>query len=252
MKNKNLRLFSVLAASLLLATQACEQMEDTYARYLADGEIVYPGKADSLRAFPGNRRIKLQWLIISDPKVVKAVIYWNNNADSLEVPIQKTSSVDTISVMLPDMAEGLYTFDVYTYDNFGHRSIGNQVIGEVYGETYQQTVGNRLIRSVEWLDLPQEGEIPAFKGAQINWFGLNVQAVFMNIRYTHEDGTRIDVREEPVRIAGRPPLFRETTRLPGCRENSLITYRTAFMPDTAAIDTFYTDYHVFNPVLTQD
>ena len=251
MNNIKASLLSLLAIILLIANQACEKMEDTYAEYLEGGEIIYPGKADSLQAFPGNRRIVLQWLIVSDPKVVRAVVYWNNKTDSVVVPIQKTADVDTISVILPDMEEGLYTFDVYTYDNAGHRSLGSQVIGEVYGGTFQQTLGNRLVRSVDWVDLPQDGEIPAFKGAQVSWYGVNMQAIFMDIRYTQEDGSVITVREEPVRISGRPPLFREVTRLPDCKENSAITYRTAFMPDTLAIDTFYTEYSTYSPMLKQ-
>ncbi|MFC3196685.1 DUF4998 domain-containing protein [Parapedobacter deserti] len=252
MNNIKASLLMLLAIILLIANQACEKMEDTYAQYLEGGEIIYPGKADSLQAFPGNKRIALKWLIVSDPKVVKAVVYWNNRADSVEVPIQKTAEVDTISVVLPNMEEGLYTFDVYTYDNQGHRSIGSQVIGEVYGDTFQQTISNRLIRSVEWFDLPQEGEIPAFMGAQINWYGVNMQAVFMDIRYTQENGSVTTIREEPVRISGRPPLFRETTRLPNGKKNSAIMYRTAFMPDTLAIDTFYTEYSTYTPISTQE
>ncbi|WP_176146142.1 DUF4998 domain-containing protein [Parapedobacter luteus] len=252
MKKINALSVLLLAVVLLLLGQACEKMEDTYAQYLQGGEIIYPGKADSLRAFPGDQRIALQWLIVSDPKVVRTVVYWNNGTDSITVPIQKSADIDTITVILPDMEEGLYTFDVYTYDSLGNRSVGSQVIGEVYGETYHQTISNRLVRSVEWLDLPQEGDIPAFKGAQINWYGVNMQAVFMDIRYTHEDGRIVAIREEPVRVSGRPPLFRETTRLPDWQRNSAITYRTAFMPDTLAIDTFFTEYTVYAPLSREE
>lgn len=241
---KSLLLF--FGSAVLLLTASCEKMGDTYAEYLKDGEIVYPGKADSLTAFPGNGRIKLQWLIISDPKIVKAAVYWHNQSDSLIIPIKKTSNVDTIKVNLPDLEEGLYTFDVYTYDKAGNRSIGSQVIGEVFGESYQRTISNRLIKSVAWLDIVQQGNTPAFKGAEITWYGVNAQAIYVDIEYVKEDGTVVKLREEPVRVSGRPPLFRETTRLPNCAANSTIRYRTAFVPDPLAIDTFYTDVNQYN------
>src|SRR5688500_14191658 len=96
----------LLASAALMLTASCEKMGDTYSGYLKGGEITYPGKADSLAAFPGNKRIALQWLIMSDPKIVKAVVFWNNRLDSLIVPIQKTSQVDTIRLTLPNMEEG--------------------------------------------------------------------------------------------------------------------------------------------------
>ncbi|TDQ11513.1 DUF4998 domain-containing protein [Pedobacter metabolipauper] len=235
-----------LASAFLMLTASCEKMGDTYSDYLKGGEITYPGKADSLAAFPGNQRIALQWLIMSDPKVVKGVVYWNNHADSVVVPIQKTSKVDTIKVILPNMEESLYTFEVYTYDKSGNRSIGSQVIGEVFGESYQKTISNRLIKSVSWLNLPLQGTTPAFKGAEITWYGVNAQAIFLEIEYIKEDGTIVKLREEPVRAVGRPPLFRETTRLPNCKVNSTIKYRTAFVPDPLAIDTFYTEIKQYN------
>ena len=246
LKTTKTLLFLVLPAFMMLMA-ACEKMEDTYSKYLETGEVIYPGKADSLVALPGNERIALRWLIVSDPKVNKAIVYWNNKLDSLIVPIQKTSAVDTIKVTLDHMEEGLYTFDVYTYDKAGNRSVGTQVIGEVFGESYQRTISNRLIRSVSWLNVPAQGNIPAFKGAEISWYGVNAQAVFLEIEYVKEDGTVASVREEPVRLPGRPALFRETTRLPEARVQSVIKYRTAYLPDPLAIDTFYTDIKQRNP-----
>ncbi|PWG78180.1 DUF4998 domain-containing protein [Pararcticibacter amylolyticus] len=247
MKKTKITLFVQLAFALLLICQGCDKMEDSYKQYLEGGELIYPGKADSLKAFPGKNRVKLRWLIVSDPKVVGAKVYWNNKSDSVNVPIRKTSSTDTISVIIPGMEEGLYTFDVYTYDAAGHRSVGSQVIGEAYGASFQNTLANRLVKSVQWLNLAQTGTTPAFRGGEITWYSASVLAVFIDIGYTREDGSAASVREEPVRVPGRPVSFRETTRLPGWNKDLSFRYRTAFKPDSAAIDTFYTDYTVYNP-----
>jgi hypothetical protein len=238
---------SFLPLVFLMLAASCEKMEDTYSDYLKDGEIVYPGRADSLKAFSGNERLALQWRIVSDPKVVRAVVYWNNGADSLIVPFKKTSHVDTVNIVLPHLEEGLYTFDVYTYDKSAHRSVVSQVIGEVFGESYRRTLSNRLINTVSWLNLPQNGVIPAFRGGEISWYGVNAEAIFIDLEYTKEDGTKAMLREEPVKTNdGRPPLFRVTTRLPNWRANSTIKYRTAFVPDVMAIDTFYTEVKLYN------
>jgi len=112
------------------------------------------------------------------------------------------------------MEEGLYTFDVFTYDLYGNRSIGSQVSAEVYGDTYQQTISNRRVKSIKWVDIPEQEPVQAFKGAEISWFGVNPQAIFIDINYVMEDGTCATLREQPVKQSSGSLVYRETTRLP--------------------------------------
>jgi len=240
-------LLTVCSGILLLAS--CDKMEDTYKQYLDDGEIIYTGKADSLRALPGNKRIGLTWLIVSDPKIVKTVVYWNAKRDSVVVPVHKTAEVDTLNVVIPDLEEGVYTFEVYTFDAEGNSSIKTEVIGEVFGDTYQHSLYNREVKQAAWINLPAQTDPPAaaFTGVQIDWFGAAGQAVFVEIAYTNQAGEQIVLRDFPVQVGNRPPQFRETSRLPDYLRETSFSYRTAFKPDSAAMDTFYTDFDVFEP-----
>src|SRR3546814_5891410 len=70
---------------------ACSEMDDTYDGFLKEGEIIYVQGADSLVIRPGYKRVELSWLALSDPTVTKAMVYWNNGRDSVEVPINKTT-----------------------------------------------------------------------------------------------------------------------------------------------------------------
>src|SRR3546814_17804617 len=77
--------------------------------------------ADSLVIRPGYKRVELSWLALSDPTVTKAMVYWNNGRDSVEVPINKTTGIDTVRVMIDNLQERIYTFEIVTYDNDGHK-----------------------------------------------------------------------------------------------------------------------------------
>ncbi len=100
---------------------ACSKMDDTYDEFIKDGEIVYIAKVDSVNAYPGNNRLGLSMLLISDPRISKVKVYWDagGQGDSTEKAIQRTADVDTVRFSFNKLAEGTYTFYIYTYDNAG-------------------------------------------------------------------------------------------------------------------------------------
>src|SRR5690606_14911646 len=80
-----------LVATVMLS---CGKMDETYRVFLKDGEYFYPGKADSLRAHPGDGRIQLSWLRAADPSVTTATIYWNNRQDSAVMSMDDVAGSD--------------------------------------------------------------------------------------------------------------------------------------------------------------
>ncbi|MGX5817491.1 DUF4998 domain-containing protein [Chitinophaga lutea] len=223
--------------ALALGLGACEKMEDTYSEYLKDGVIVYTARVDSLRAYPGKNRIELEWLLVADPKITKCRVFWNNNGDSVEVPVQRTSGIDTVGVILNNLPENIYSFHVYTYDNAGHSSVKEEVIGAVYGDIYGSSVSNRPVKSAKYQS--------AQKRAEVTWFGVNSQAVAVDIEYTDLSGAVVKSREVPVINPAnplKPPAFRDTIYLANYKQGQSFRFRTAYKPVPQAIDTFYTPY----------
>lgn len=214
---------------------ACEKMEDRHNEYLKDGVIVYTAKVDSLKAFSGNGRVLLQWLLISDPKIDKCRVFWNNGKDSTTIPVQRSAGTDTIRILMKDLPESIYTFEVMTYDNAGHSSLKESVIGTAYGSNYISSLYNRPLRDVKWDSKT--------KAARIAWFGVSPQAVAVDIEYTDVAGNTVKQREVAVRPDPFKPLaFKDTTFLNNYKQGTTIKYRTAFKPVPTAIDTFFTDY----------
>src|SRR3546814_12167236 len=94
---RNTTLYKICLAGVLVS--GCAKQDDNYRQFLEKGEIVYVGKADSVQVFPGKNRLKLSWLILADPNVSKAKVFWNNHSDSLEIPLIKSSGIDTVEIV---------------------------------------------------------------------------------------------------------------------------------------------------------
>lgn len=218
--------FIILALLALLV--ACSKMDDYRDKYMSNGSIVYPGKMDSVRAFSGNSRAEIWGLFTSDPKITKFKVFWNSRQDSIEVPVVRTTGVDTASVIIPSLPEGLMSFEVRTYDAHGNISIPVTATANIYGELYQSALSNRAIANAE---LQDDG------AALITWADVSGDAgtVSMRIKYTDSDGGARDTVIASV-------LTDMTSRLPNFKKGSAISYQTAYLPNATAIDTFYTAY----------
>jgi hypothetical protein len=204
-------------------------MDSTYKDFVKDGEIIYPGKVDSVKAYPGNNRINLSMLLISDPKISKVKMFWNNgtNEESVEKTIQRTSGVDTVWFSINNLAEGTYTFTIYTYDNDGNRSVKTEKIGTVYGDRYISQLVNRAVKSATY--------VTSIKGAVVKWFGVGSEVVGEEIIYTDS----LNVVKKQIEKYASPAD--SVTTLPAYKKGSSFQYRTLYKPTPVAIDTFYSN-----------
>lgn len=223
---------------------SCGKQDDIYKEFLKGGEKVYTGRADGLTSYAGNGRILLTWQLVSDPKITKCKVFWNDKKDSSVLAVQKTANTDTIRLTLNNLSEGAYTFQVYNYDNAGHSSIKSEVIGTVYGDTYAASISNRPINNATYA--------AATKTATINWFGVSPQAVKVEITYTDattgNDVLLVDVPVLNPKRLSDPPAFINTTTLPNYKAGTPVKYRTGYKPEVTAIDIFYTDYSTVTPI----
>jgi len=227
------RKYSIYGAMLFIycaMLAACSKMNATYEDFIKDGEVVYVAKVDSVTTYPGNNRMGLSMLLISDPRISKVKVYWSagGQTDSTEKAVQRTDNIDTVRFSFNNLAEGTYTFNIYSYDKSGHRSVKNDVIGTVYGERYIAQLVNRAIKSVAYND--------AAKTATIKWFGVGPDVIGQEIIYTNSQGMAQQVYAKHESAAD------STVILPVYIKGSSFQYRTLYKPDPNAIDTFYSSY----------
>jgi hypothetical protein len=206
---------------LFLLGAACSKMDDYRGKYTNGREILYTGKADSVKVFPGKNRALLRWLYVADPKVKKAKVFWNNRRDSMAVDIVRTSGVDTIRLMINNLAEGNYVFEIISYDADGNPSVSVPKGGIVFGESYQAALLNRLVKKAE-----------AKTGyAEISWYNADQYALYSELKYMNNAG-------EIITRTILPGM--DTTQLAGYKAGTKFEYRTLYLPDSLSIDTFST------------
>lgn len=233
--------FYLMLSGIILSS--CEKMEDNYNKFLEGGEIVYSSKVDSLQAFGGRNRALISYQIISDPKVVNSRIFWNNGKDSLDIPVQRSTGIDKISGLINNLNEGIFTFNVYTYDKDKNKSIKSEVICSVYGEIYAGSISNRPLKSAIYNNTT--GNVT------LEWYGVSEQAVVVILNYTDKTGNSKSLIDSPSidpYNPMKPAKFRITITLPDFMKGTSVEYKTGYKPTHSAIDTFYTAPDIVFPL----
>lgn len=221
-----------IAAFCCSATLVSCSKWDDFKKYTEGGEIVYTGKMDSVVVFGGKKRVRLIGKIKGDPKIVKARIYWNDLRDSVTFDIAPSGSVRVFDQIFA-VDEGTKSFTVFTYDAAGNASVSVSSIGTVYGDLYQRSLSNRDIADAVY---KTDGSL------LIRWADVNSNSgiVKMQIKYMDKLSNMHDtlITSFPTGLGG---ALLESS-LPNYKAGSSFSYRTAYLPNPTAIDTFYVDY----------
>ncbi|HLR32207.1 MAG TPA: DUF4998 domain-containing protein, partial [Fodinibius sp.] len=202
-------------------------MHSSYEEFTEGGPIDYPAipNADSIKVYPGKNRVQISFPMPSDPSVSKAKVYWRNGNDSLEVPIDRAGEDGTVDIMLTDMEGGSYTFDIYTYDEKGNKSINVTAIGEVYGESYINSLLSRALEKSLFIN----------DHLEIEWGDAEDMEVYTEVHYQTASG------ENKTMLVEQGETNSVIEDYDFERSNKTIEYTTHFHPDTMAIDTFQAD-----------
>lgn len=222
---KNIYGLVVLILSVFSIT-SCEDFMDVHKEYIEGGEIIYAPKPDSVNFVAGKNRILFNCRTYNATNVHSIDVYWNNELDSLIIPIEMKTGYDSISVILDNLEEKSYTFNIRTTDNFGHKSLYVTDFGTSYGEIYQFRLSDRRIKTVSFSD----------GGGTASWYFAPENLVRSEIRYIKNDGSQ-SIVESPSAI--------DVVELPEIRPGSSIEYRSLFIPEVEAIDTFATAWKTY-------
>lgn len=216
------------ATILVLLVAGCSKIDDYKSRYMSQGAITYAGKMDSVKIFSGRNRVELTGLFTSDPNIVKYRVFANSRQDSIEVAVKRTSGVDTANVLISDLEEGTQSFEIRTYDAYGNSSVPEYVTANVYGDNYQSSLVNRGVADAS---MQNDGS------ALISWADVSGDAgvLYMEIQFSDTG----DVAHDTIIHSAATGL---TTTLPEFKVGSGFSYRTAYLPNPTAIDTFYVAY----------
>jgi hypothetical protein len=226
-KFKQMKMIKYLACLFLLATGACISSctkEDDYKKITRDGEIYYPGRVDSVAVHGGSNRILLQVHLGNDPLVTKVKAFWNNHADSVVRNVDKTTG-NVIDLLINNLSQGTYSFEVYTYTADNAKSVVKKVNGTVYGSNYVKVLSNRTVKMLSY----------SLDGSKIviDWNAALDGEKSIELKYMDEAGAT-----QTIIVPGGALK----TEVSGYKNNTKLTYRSIYLPEPLAIDEFPVDY----------
>jgi hypothetical protein len=216
-------ILAIIPVYLLVLVFSCENMNDLHKEYLDRGETLYIGVADSIKVHSGLNKIGFEWLINADPRISKAVIYWNNRDTSVVIPVVRIDEGPMwLSTLITNIAEGEYIFEFEMQDNSGNISRSTEISGTVLGDIYVENLRNRGIKSLAKL---VSGEM------QITWEPVSATAtslLYSIVQYTDIQGNIVTVEVENDE---------EVTLLQGLETGDEINIYTIHLPENG-LETF--------------
>jgi len=230
-KMKKLLLYIPLISIILLFIN-CSEMNDVQDEYLKNGEIIYIPSADSIEAFSGENRVLLR-MYTRNPMISTFAIFWDQGSDSLIVPVENRLSPDYFDVQIGENSKILtdksYIFEIYSRDSNGHRSIKTEKIAQVYGDRYISTLENHYYQSAQFE--------PSLSSLTMYWYSL-IDDTEIGVEFTYQD----KLTNLPVsKIIGVKDIG-SSSSITDIDSDYPVLYRTMFLPEPTAIDTFYTDF----------
>ena len=227
MNNRNkMKWYPVVIVFFVLFVHCTEY--DAYKKYMPDGEITYPQKADAVTTYPGKNRIQLEWVIV-DPKVTSCKVFYQQEGiqNEITVPINVGGNRenDTIRLIIPNLEETTCMCQIVSYDDFGHTSIPVEVDELAYGAIYEQTLSNRILKSLLYDD--------DSNALMLEWFNaIDDTETGMELTYTDmNDNT------QTLFFAGSET----STALPDFKLGEPLYISTMYKPAPLAIDIFSAD-----------
>ena len=211
-----------LAITGMLYACSKEDLATDYKDFLNGKENIYTGAVSKVVVQPGNLEIGLKWKASTDPNITKYVVYYNNRVDSQIVAL--TGKPDTIRTVIKGLAEYTYSFTIYSYDAKGNRSIPFEVNNaKVYGPIYAANLLNRGYNVAAPYILNNNGTL------QLNFIKPDTINIRTVIKYTNAAGVASTASLLPTA---------NSILLPSYKASTPITYRSYYIPERTAIDTF--------------
>jgi hypothetical protein len=119
-------LLTGMTAMLWMA--ACSDMNELGDRFLNREEVFYAEKVDSAATHTGIKQIEIE-IYVKSTRIDFVRAYWNNSADSTDIPVSFKSGIFRKTV--ENMKASEYIFNLVSFDKYGNRSLPYELVGKV-------------------------------------------------------------------------------------------------------------------------
>ncbi len=164
------------ALVLLLMITGCSDMEEIHNEYL-QGEKIYSGILDSLEVNSGYERLEIAGSTRFLWTAKEVIVEWDDNMEVFQI---EENPGEEFKMIVNNLEERSYEFQVYTQDTDGNKSITQTVTGRSVGEIFKSNQQARRIVNIESL----------LDGTFINWAHKteSEHGIFTEIKYSNTDG----------------------------------------------------------------
>lgn len=208
---------------------SCSEMNEKHDMYLQDGEILYIGRVDSARIIPGNERFMLRYWI-TDPRAKELKVYWNEKRDSALFAIPAHLATDSMEVIIGEngkvIPEGSYTFQLISTNGGDLKSVTYEKYGNVFGPQFLSTLAERSVKETSY-------------DSENNRLTITWGDPFSNKDVGVEISYYLGEEKIVAKLSGNEPGIKIT--LDDLNLEKGVSYRTMFLPEKMAIDTFFTN-----------
>ena len=194
----------ILSIGLIAVCIGCNDMDKIHEQYLG-GEIIYSGKLDTLLVRPGMYRAQLEGYTHLLGNSNKVIIEFDNRTEVLDID---NNISEIYSVIIENLEEDFYEFDVTTQDQEGNVSVPQTVSGYAVGDIFVEDQSPREIN-----DFSFESD-----GNYVNFFG-NAESefvIFTTLDYDNENNEVVRdtlfFEDDKVKLIDFLPLGNLTTQ----------------------------------------
>lgn len=212
---KSVFAFAVLA---ILTSASCKKKESSVQTMPVE-------RVSDVKAYEGRNRVELSWMLPAEA-VSSCRIFWNQGRDSLNIPV--SAGQKDLDVIVSGLAEGAHTFSIYAYGPSGNGSGNTDITAYAYGDKYEDSLKNRPLQSVNMSFSMGDKVI-------ITWSDQSVKGtVACEVKYENASGQT---------LVKTVPQYVNKLEIEDYKRGNLLEYRTLYLPELKAIDTFYSAYN---------
>jgi hypothetical protein len=206
---------------LLIIILSCGKQQTDFRNFLGGHEKIYTGSVGDVISMSGSLKTLLKWKSSTDPSIVKYAIFYNKK-DSVIVDVK--AKTDSVSALIENLQEFVYSFTIYSYDAAGNKSVPRVVNNvKVYGPIYQASLLNRPYNADVPYVVKPNGDV------ELNFNAPDTINIDTKVKYTSTSGT--------VKEAELAPGDSILT-LSDYKPNTEVTYVSSYKPERNAIDVF--------------
>lgn len=218
---KKISFYKFLLLTLIVTgIYSCKDMMDFHQDYIKDGEIVYLAKVDSIVSYSGKNRIQLSGYLKNAYNVNKVVVYWDNRADSMIFDYSNSKTLDSLNLVIPNLLEKSYIFDLYTRNELNNSSIRVSIAGTSYGNLFRNGLTPRTSNGFK------------YEKNQLKALFLTADPLERGTLITY---TTVDEGEKTLMLSPDSSSITLLNRKPG----TPYSFKSVYVPEMAAIDTFH-------------